>query len=373
MLKKVLYISASQNIIGGGEISLLLLIEKLDKKFFQPIVLCPGTGSFTEALKRKKIRVEVMEGGKFKDFFTLIRLPLYLYKLMRLMSKENIKIIHSNVTGGPTVLAGIAARILSIPFIWHVRVVTSAGFLDKIQAGLSLRIIVISEAVRKRFNWLGDRSKIYVVYNGIDLEKFNERENGAVIRKEFGIIDKDIIFGMVARLDPWKNYECFIEAAALVIKECPATKFLIVGKDFSESRRYEAELKKLAEGLGVGGNVIFCGERKDMPNIMAALDIFVLTSFNEPFGRVVVEAMAAGRAVIAADSGGIPEVVEDGKTGILFPFKDTRAAAKAMLRLARDKNLRELMGHRGRKRCGWLFSLKDHVENIERIYRDLVK
>ena len=176
---------------------------------------------------------------------------------------------------------------------------------------------------------------------------------------------------MVSRLANWKGHKYFLEAAALVKRIAPDAKFLITGGPMYYNKNYKRELIKYAEGLGLNHNVIFSGIRKDIPEIMSTLDIFVLPSINEPFGRAILEAMACGKPVIATNGGGIPEIVKNDETGVLVPLKDADKLAQAIIVLLEDKERAKKMGLAGRKRVERYFSLEKMVEKIETLYDQL--
>ncbi|PIU68061.1 MAG: glycosyltransferase family 1 protein, partial [Armatimonadetes bacterium CG07_land_8_20_14_0_80_40_9] len=144
-------------------------------------------------------------------------------------------------------------------------------------------------------------------------------------------------------------------------------KFLIVGDG-----PLREELKEQSKDLGIEDEVTFTGSRQDIPEIMAALDIFVLTSIKEHFGRVVIEAMACGKPVIATNSGAVPEIVEDKVTGILVPPEDSEKLAEAIIELLEDKEKAKEMGIAGRKRVEELFSIEKHTRQIEEVYLSLL-
>ncbi len=221
---------------------------------------------------------------------------------------------------------------------WHVRVIDSAGIIDRLFVPLTTKVIVVSDAVGTRFNWSKRKlDKVITVYNGVDLEEFNVGAKGNKIREEFALDPGIPLVGIVGRLDAWKGHEYFLEAAAQVMEEIPEAKFLIVGEDIDQNKKQETKLRNLAEKLRLTNNIIFTGQRNDIPEIMSSLDILVLSSLKEHFGRVIIEAMGCGKPVIATNAGGVPEIVKDGYTGILVPPRDSDALARAIIDLSKDK------------------------------------
>jgi glycosyltransferase involved in cell wall biosynthesis len=153
----------------------------------------------------------------------------------------------------------------------------------------------------------------------------------------------------------------------------PDVRVLIIGADdrLAMWTSFTAELKVLAHDLGVLDDVIFTGYRADVPALLAACDVFALPSFEEPFGLVFLEAMAMKKPVVALDTGGTPEVVEHGKSGLLSPARDVPALAANLLRLIRDQALRERMGEYGRRQVETRFTPERMARDIEKVYEVL--
>jgi glycosyltransferase involved in cell wall biosynthesis len=158
-----------------------------------------------------------------------------------------------------------------------------------------------------------------------------------------------------------------------VLKARDDVKFLIVGDDPGPAGEFRNQLQEMVESLGLEQKVIFLGWCKDIPGVMAQLDGVVHASTApEPFGLVVIEAMAMGKPVIATNAGGIPEIVEDGQTGLLIPLKDSTAMAEAILKLLNDDPLALRFGQAGRKRVEEHFDIRSNVAKVEKVYRELL-
>lgn len=363
----ILYVENFSEIIGGGQISLLALLEKLDKELFNPIVVCPSRGSLPEALKRLNIEVKIIEMHRLKRF-PILNVVKSILRIRKLIREKNIDLIHSNGSRA-CFYAGIAARLERIPLIWHVRIADRDNLLDRILAGLSAQIIAISEAVNRRFIWMKDRkAKVKTIYNGIDLARFNSSLSGEKIRKEFGLALQVPLVGAVGRLDWYKGYPYLLKAARKVVDNIPECCFLIVGD--GEKRR---ELEALTKELNLNKNVIFAGHREDITQILASLDLFVLASVSEGLGRSAIEAMACAKAVVVTNAGGLSEVVEDRVTGLLISPADPAALCKAIVTLLKSKDESQRMGLAGRRRAEKLFDIKVHVKKIENLYIELLK
>jgi phosphatidylinositol alpha-1,6-mannosyltransferase len=216
-----------------------------------------------------------------------------------------------------------------------------------------------------------NRKKIEVVYNGVDTEKFNPKISGDEFRKELEIDKNTNLAGMIGRIVPWKGCDDFIKAAAKVVEAIPHSKFLIVGE--SPDGNYIRQLKKLSEKLNINKNIIFTGFRNDIPQILAVLDLLVLPSWEEPFSRVVLEAMAIEKPVIATNTGGTPEQILHGINGLLVPAKDPHALAQAIITVMQDKMKAQEMGTAGRKMIEEGFNIKEHTQKMEALYESLLK
>ncbi|MDP2939657.1 MAG: glycosyltransferase [Candidatus Omnitrophota bacterium] len=362
----ILYVENFGDIIGGGQISLLNLLERLDKEKFEPIVVCPTEGSLVKRLKELNIEVKIIQMKSLKRFniSSFIKSVLGLRKLIR---DRNIDLIHANGSRA-CLYAGIAAKKKNVPLIWHVRVADSDALLDRFLAKLSTKIIAISNAVNNRFSWMKNReARVITIYNGIDLRKFNPSLTKSNIREELNFVQETPLVGTVGRLDWYKGHKYLLKAARIVVDNIPECHFLIVGE--GEKRK---KLESLTSQLKLNNNVIFTGYRDDIPEILASLDLFVLPSVSEGLGRSIVEAMAMERSVVATNVGGIPEVVQDKLTGILVLRKDTKAMANAIIDLLISKDKANKMGLVGRKRAEVMFDLDTNVKKIQQVYIGLL-
>lgn len=367
----LLFTTISGQIIGGGQRSLLLILERLDKKRFKPFLICPSEGDLIEKANKLDVETTIIKMGTLKrlNFFSI---PATIWKLKRFIKQKNIDLIHTDAPR-QTFYVGIAARLAGKPLIWHVRVSTPENKLyEKLLSSLASKLIAVSKAVLKRFEGLASKSdKFMVIYNGVDLTEFNQQLADNRFKEEFEIEDDWILVGTVGQLIRGKGQEVFLKAAAQVSKLFPNVKFIIVG-DGNEA--YRKKLEDLSEELGIEEKVIFSGFREDIPQITSSFDIVVLPSSShfEGFPRVVLEGMACSKPVIATRIGGNPEAVEDGKTGMIVPPGNSDILAEAILELIKDKNKRSQMGEAGRKRVESLFSIEKNIAQIEKLYKELL-
>jgi glycosyltransferase involved in cell wall biosynthesis len=369
----ILYIERAEDIRGGGQLSLINILRYIVRTSFNPYLVCSSEGTLIAKVREIGIESTVIKMRPLKGLgiFSILTAILGLYRLSR---RWNIKIIHSNAGATrDTFYSALTARLMGIPFIWHVRTIESGGILDRILAFLSTKIIAISNAVKQRLYWIKDSKKVEVIYNGVDLNEFRFGIDGSQIRREFNISEKDILIGTVGQLIPWKGHRYLLEAAKIVKERASNIKFLIVGDEVPEGSGYRKELEGFSLKLGLKEDVIFTGFREDIPDVMAAIDIFVLPSINEPFGRVIIEAMAMGKPVVATNSGGVPEIVVDGEIGYIVPIKDAMALAERINELINNREKREEMGRAGRKRVEEMFTIEKNVGAVERLYEDILQ
>ena len=174
---------------------------------------------------------------------------------------------------------------------------------------------------------------------------------------------------LIGRISPWKGQHIFIRAAAMVRERFPKAQFFIVGASLFGEEDYEREVRELAKSYGVPDLIIFTGFRKDVLSVIADMDVIVHAStIGEPFGQVIIEGMAAGKPVIATDGGGVPEIVENGSTGILVPMGNAAAMAEGIARVLADPELAAEMGRRGRERVQNCFTIEHTARKIEAVY-----
>jgi glycosyltransferase involved in cell wall biosynthesis len=232
---------------------------------------------------------------------------------------------------------------------------------------LAARTLTVSNASEEKMAALGvPRAKLRTVYNGIDLEAGARPADRSGVRAEFGIEQGAPLAGLVGRLVDWKGPDCFIKAAAAVVKDLPDARFLLVGDAIFGEKSFVDELKEMCSELGVADKVIFTGFRDDISAIMRSIDLLVHAStLPEPFGMVLIEAMAERRPVVATRAGGVLEIVDDGVTGILVPPRDSTAMARAMAALLSAPDTARAMGEAGLERARRLFDIATTTRQME--------
>lgn len=388
----ILYLSHSAQLYGAEQ-SLLQLLKGLDRDRFSPIVVLPQEGPLKRYILDRGVPVEIV--SSIKPWLTrrsgIVRLVNHLslipflaqsvWVLRKLIRRYHVDLVHTNSL---VIIDGaLAAWLSGIPHVWHAREAFTEEspyhFLFGHQGRrialslighLSDCIIAISRAVGQSLGQAGGASRLVIVYNAVDASAFVSRESGAEIRRELDVPDRISLVGEIAKLTPVKGYEDFVVAATQVHEAMPNTRFVAVGDALRDS--YQHRISVLIDDLGMERSFSLLGFRQDVTDIMAALDLLVLPSHYEPFGRALIEAMAAGKPVIGTNVGGIPEIIEDGVTGLLVAPGSPHELAEAIIRILQNTELARRMGAAGRERAKTCFSSERYVTQIQQVYEELV-
>jgi glycosyltransferase involved in cell wall biosynthesis len=297
------------------------------------------------------------------------------YRLFRLLRKENIQILHAHLFHANLLVATIG-KLAQIPAIIATRHSVEIGgtlreAVNRQSRPLCDAVITVSREVHQaEIQRSGtDRAKVVMIPGGVQVEEFLEPDKVAMeqIKADWDLQSNIRLIGTVGRFVPPKGYSHLLDALHTANAQYPGVRSLLVGDG-----PLRAAMETKAEALGLLENVIFTGTRRDIPEILALLNVFVLPSLWEGLPIALLEAMAAGLPVVATAVGGTPEVVIDGVTGFLVPPRDPEALADAILRLLRDPDLRQRMGEAGRARVTEHFSVEQMVRKTEALYEQLL-
>jgi len=365
----ILYLH-NESIMGGAEISLLNLVKRLDKKLFTPHFACSKEGPFIDELRNIKIPPDFVKFPSIR-WPNPVRICNTIRDLKNIIKNRRIDLIHSNQPRS-NLFGAIAAKINSVPIVWHERCLERGRFdSDNIFSFLPDRIICNTGAARNRFTKEKIDAKIRIIINGVDLSEFDPESNGGVIRKEFNIDEDELVVGTIGRIDPEKGYEYFLESARILLQDVKNVRLLVVG-DASNNRSFEKALSEMSVEKGIYKKTIFTGYRKDIPQLIASMDVVVLPSGIDACSRVLFESMAMQKPLVAANAGGTPEIVQDGITGLLVKPGDSSEMAKSIMKLLNDKHLAEQYGKAGRKRVEEMFTIERNVKETESVYLELL-
>jgi glycosyltransferase involved in cell wall biosynthesis len=356
--------------IGGAEKLLLSLVRKLDSDRYNVIVAyMKGEGKLAKDFKDSGIRVFDLKMKNRID----ARAIIYLYRLLK---RENIKILHTHLIQAD-ICGFLAGKTAGVPVIISTRhnpdefrkKFSIPVWLDGIFANHSDRIIAVSNAVK---DFLIKHEKISpqkfaVIHNGIEPGEFIFESGISGKKKESGISLSSPVAGCIGRFDEQKGHMCFLEAIPQILEYFPDAKFIFVGEG---PLRRKAERR--SKELKIDRNVIFTGIRRDIPGILAIMDIFILPSIFEGFGIVLLEAMAAGKPVIASRVGGIPEIINHNLNGILVEPANSAEIAAAILNLLKEPAKMRRMGEAGREEVKKRFSADTMAKKIETLYNEII-
>jgi len=369
---RILYIHNKYK-ISGGERSLLNLWENLDNNKFKPYLIIPHEGVFSREAEKLGTDVLFSEVPKLslRNSFKILKV---LFILGRYIRKNKINIIHSYAPRN-NILSGFLGKVLRLPVIWHERNIIFGNETDITRRFLFLpdRVICNSYAVAERFRKKkGISSKVKVVINGVDLKKFIPEIANPEILQKYNINGRKVV-GLISNLGKRKRPEYLLDSCPHILKRCPNAIFLIVGGEFSEEDKgRKNELEEKATSLGVENQVIFTGFLSNISDIIQVFDIGVAVTEKEACSRAILEIMACGKPVVAFNTGGNSELVEDGITGTLVNFGDIEGFATSVVELLEDDERRKKMGRNARDRVEKLFDVKINAEKIEKIYSQLI-
>jgi glycosyltransferase involved in cell wall biosynthesis len=349
---------------GGAQEHLYSLVTRIDRERYDVSVVALSAGSAVRKLLKAGIDVLVIDDpddtiavGALAAHLAEVRADVVHAHMYRAETVATRAVIALGEAGQrkPYVVATIhSSRIRSAEDQQHLRELTP--YMD--------RLIAVSKAIEHK---LCDEQRttvpVSLIYNGVDLERYDSQEACCTLPEEYGMEPGSAIVGVVARLEPEKGHPTLLEAWPQVLRACPDTYLLIVG----EGSRRDA-LEAQARELRIAHRVVFTGRRDDVPAVTAALDVAVLPSYREAQGMVILEAMALSRPVVASNVGGIPEMIEDGVTGLLVPPRDPSALATAIVRLLTNHPLADTLGRAGHDMVHDRFCIELMVGAIESIY-----
>ena len=371
---KVLHIITHLH-VGGAQDNTLLTLEQHDRKKFDVTLMCAPEGDWvSRAQNIPELKIVFID--KLTRPIHLFSDVIAFFKILRHLRKVEYDIVHTH-SSKPGFLGRIAAKMAKVPLVIH----TIHGFpfhdfmpkiprlffifLEKQCARLSDRIITVSRLNLEKAVELGiaPKDKFTNIYSGIDFCKFKATGDRDSKRQELGIPADHLIVGMIGRLSKQKSPWNLIDAAPLVLEKFPNTCFISVGSgelfDNMKARVHKHNLEK---------HFMFLGWRQDIADLLQLFDVYTLPSQWEGLGRSLTEAMYLKKAVVASAVEGVPEIVENGETGLLVPANNPRLLAEGICRLLADENLRRKMGEKAFQKVCEIFKVEKMVADIERLY-----
>jgi glycosyltransferase involved in cell wall biosynthesis len=381
---RVLFISHDSGLYGA-QLSLLGLLQKLDRNRFEPWVVANSEGPLVAAIRDLDIPVVirpivhwVASGSAIEQtWFSQVKsvldgLRARVWAIAHLIEQNDIRIVYTNTV---TCIEGaLAARITHRLHVWHLREKVRANsqlrsivpsyVLPWFINALSWRVLVNSQFLYRAYTYSPLRKKLSVVYNGVDPDKFsfNHEEASLLLRSELNIPSNHKIVATIGSVIPRKGQLLFADSASRLVLTTPDVTFIVVGDGSAE---YMKLIQNNVKKLGLESNFHFLGCRKDIPKILAGVDLLVIAADEEPFGRTVIEAMAAGIPVVSTKCGGPEEIILDGVTGLLTPLKSPSAMAEAIKRILNNPDFSEALIKASKDRLFQKFTLQAYADNVQ--------
>jgi len=359
--------------LGGAQTQLLTLLKNLDKTRFNLFLFTAKKGLLVNEANSLS-GLTLHRSGFLERSIDPLKDLLAFIEMFRFIKKHKIDIVHTH-SSKAGIIGRWAAALAGVKIIFHT--VHGWSFndfqpaiikwvfigLERFSARFTKKIIVVSEHDKKRglAFAIGREEQYCLLRYGIDKSPFEVKD--PLVRKELGIGADDLVVGTISCFKPQKALGNFLKLAALIHATLPQTKFLVIGDGVLRRK-----IEKSISVYGLGAVFILTGWRRDIPRVLSAMDVFVLTSLWEGLPISAIEAMAAALPVVVTHTGGVGEIIEEGKTGALAPCQDMTSMLQKVLPLLRDEGLRKQMGQNARISVKNRFNIEDMVRESELLY-----
>jgi len=396
LTKTILYIeNNSDGTVGGSYYSLLYLVSGLDRNRYRPIVIfrqdnplipeftnagietrvmprpdalqlsSPGKASPGSAIVRAVAMVPI----KLFNFCSLLIFPIFSHA--RFLRRHRVDLVHLNNSIERNNNWMLAAFLARVPCITHQRGSKPRYSLSARLLSRSLKAIVcISNAVRESLLSGGiNHPRLEIIYNGLDPSMMVVETDRDGIRARHGIGQADQVIGIVGNLKPWKGQEVVLLAMAPLAKELPKLRCIMVGASGNGKDPFERHLRDMVIALGLEQQVIFTGYQKNVADYINAMDVLIHASvLPEPFGRVLLEGMALRKPVVASRAGGVPEIIIDGESGVLYAPGDHAQLAVEIMKILKNTDQAVALGEAGYQRLVKEFGIEKHISRVQQLY-----
>jgi glycosyltransferase involved in cell wall biosynthesis len=369
---------------GGAQVHVQHLVERLDPTLFDGQVISLSDGPAVRRLRTAGVQVHVIDEPDDEAA---------LEAVVELLCARPPDVIHNHMYRAEVIGTQAALRLEALgmvrPYVIgtvhssRVRSAADRALLRMLTPRMD-RLIAVSRAIVYKLQREGRTgAPVELIYNGVDLKRYEYTEACCTLPEEYGFPEGSPLVGVVARLEPEKGHATLLEAWPTVLRDVPNARLLIIGEG-SQRPVLEAQAERMnllgeqcaadrcvgTRGARPDAKVLFTGLRDDVPAVTAALDVAVLPSYREAQGLAILEAMALRRPVVATDVGGVPEMIESGRTGLLVPPRDAAALAAAITRMLTDHPLADTLARAGHDFVIANFSIEGMAGAVARIYEE---
>ncbi len=355
---------------SGGEHSMLAVLDRLRGTDMEFIALAPSEGPLNASLRASGISPMAfdvrLQSGSRRPRGEL------LAELRGKLLESRCDLVHANSLSMGR-LTGAIAEELPMPVTAHLRDIIKLSRAATRDLNRNTRLIAVSEAAREFHIAQGLLpEQVRTIYNGVDTDRFQLRESDGSLKRELGLSAEDLLVLTVGQIGLRKGQDILAEAAVRLAPRLPCARYLLAGQRLSEkqeSRDFEQRVIQTFGHLGEG-HLQLLGYRDDMPKLMNAADLLVHPANQEPLGRVLLEAAAAGLPIVATHVGGTAEILQGGESALLVPPGDPEALAEAILQMAADPALRTRLAANARRRILEKFPIAEAAENLAAFWKD---
>jgi glycosyltransferase involved in cell wall biosynthesis len=354
--------------LGGLELTTVRLARDLKTRMADCLLVVPPGTLLADQAVKNGLEVEFLDPKlKYGDVLAAVRLA-------RILCSRRIEIAILMQSKDINVAAAAALAYPRLKLVYYQQMQSGVNKRDLLHTWMYSKLSLWISLTNRMKQEVVEHTRVHegminVVPLGRDTRLFDPNiYDQSEARKRYGFPQGRPIVGMVGRLDPQKGQEEFLRSMPLVLKRQRDVYFVIAGDETRGEEGYKKHLLDLSDELGVKDHVRFLPFTENVPEFMAAIDLFILPSYGETYGLVLIEAMAMGKPVVATNAGGVPEIVEDGRDGLLVPPRDEKALADAVVRLLGDASLRRSFSEQARKDAVERF---DSARCIDQLVRSL--
>lgn len=374
--------SNADGTIGGSHYCLLYLVENLDRSAFTPTVtfyenhaLVPRFSASAETLVVPMTNTMKAGFGPLRRGVNLLKFMRRVFSLRSFLKQRKIALLHQNNSVTRHHDWMLAALMAGVPYVAHERGINpSYSWLDRRLSRAAALVVPMSCAIMDHMVARGvPGDNIRVLYDGLDPDRVKAARTPEALRAEYGVRPDQQVIGIVGNVREWKGQETVVRALIDVLKVRPDTVCFFVGAASAHDAEYQSRLNKMIADAGIEANVRFTGYQPDPASFVNMMSVVIHASIQpEPFGMVVLEAMAQRKPIIGSRAGGVVEMVVDGHTGYTFPPGDSRELATRLIELLRDPARAREMGEAGYQRLIASFTIRQYMDGIHEVYRSVL-